>query len=104
MVRWAKRAVQIQPRFHCRGYIYIDEPGPSIGEQAAEVVLDVVEHILTESELRQVAWSAGTVVGIINRVAEARGELTDRVAAARASASLWLEHPRLFAVMENPGG
>ncbi len=72
--------------------------------EAAEVVLDVVEHVLTQSELRQVASSAGTVVGIINRVAEARGDLTDRVAAARASASLWLEDPRLFAVMENTGG
>jgi hypothetical protein len=83
--------------------MYLSKLG-SAAPESAEVVLEVLERVLTQSELRQIASSAATVVGIINRVAEVRGDLTDRVAAARASASLWLEDPTLFADREKSVG
>jgi hypothetical protein len=80
---------------------YLSKLGAEAPE-SAEVVLDVLERVLAQTELHQLASSAGTIIGIINRVAEARPDLTDRVAAARASASLWLEDPRLFNAFAEP--
>jgi hypothetical protein len=76
--------------------IYLSKLGATAPE-SGEVVLDSLERVLAQAELRQLALSSDTVVGIINRVSDARTDLKDRVAAARATASLRLQDPTLFA-------